>query len=82
VAMRFGTIPIRETEKGGGSAFTVAELGEKLPNHFHTIKMIGWELGDWMCTLEGIDNQKVANTEADARATMLIYLLENKLVTL
>jgi hypothetical protein len=59
------------------SAFTTAELGERLPTHFHTTKTEGWEFGDSMCTLEGVEHQEVADTEADARAKMLVYLLEN-----
>ncbi len=57
------------------SAFTVAELGE----------LIGWghlsgknELGKWECWCK--DYSLTADTEADARAKMLIYLLEQKLV--
>jgi len=70
------------------SAFTVAELGEMLPNTIY--------LNDEGCGLEITHHLEVvyrsyslgkrritreASTEADARAKMLIYLLENKLIT-
>ena len=68
------------------SAFTVAELGEMLPDNFHTyrkggdkqywcgmdIKLYYIKDSDWW-------NHEEAPTEADARAKMLIYLLENNL---
>lgn len=68
------------------SAFTVAELGEMLERRkekyqthsFVTIK------DDWVCYIEFEDgryHKEYAETEADARAKMLIYLLENKLIT-
>lgn len=74
------------------SAFTVAELGEMLPARislkndrftveFQTIKFPNkWVSGYWM--VEGLTWQfaKEADTEANARAEVLIYLLENKLI--
>lgn len=66
------------------SAFTVGELGEKLPdwcasfNHKQSEK-----IRKWRCEA---DSEQIcltiqfADTEANARAKMLIYLLENKLI--
>ena len=71
------------------SAFTVAELGEILPKGYFSSKQ-----GDnWVCNPSlnksfGIvmnNRERIqffADTEADARAKMLVYLLENKLITL
>lgn len=61
------------------SAFTVAELGKMLP------------VTSWSCStlvsgksfcfyLDPALNRFIEDTEADARAKMLIYLIENKLV--
>lgn len=76
------------------SAFTVAELGEMLPYEF-TKENILWEL--YFCkdstnlfacvyrnkaTGAWIHAELNQTTEADARGKMLIYLLENKLITL
>src|SRR5205085_2650671 len=64
------------------SAFTVAELGDMLPDEVATNKYTEPDLktffcklhveGDWQKYIEIIE----ADTEADARAQMLIYLLE------
>lgn len=64
---------------------TVAELGEKLPKKWHTIKI---DRARWIGGLDPMDNEMrekyrdygavEAQTEADARAKMLIRLLENK----
>ena len=74
------------------SAFTVAELGEMLPDGIFTDK--GNVTKEWMACVarfsefnrkkdnENVDVFFVEETEADARAKMLIYLLENKLINL
>lgn len=80
------------------SAFTVAELGEMLPFSIKFQKHICYltceknipDYGGWICKYESSDIIRpteateifTANTEADARAKMLIYLMENKLITL
>lgn len=72
------------------SAFTVAELGEMLKT-FHSDldnKKYDWSAGQvkfgksiWKTWIAGFKNEMFeADTEADARAKMLIYLLENKLI--
>lgn len=60
------------------SAYTVAELGEMLPKQYRS-----WKSGDdkeWICDTWASTVQR-AETEADARAKMLIYLVENNLIT-
>jgi hypothetical protein len=65
------------------SAFTAGELGEMLPIWFHSRKR---ENDDWVCRVMEVRTNKnhhsFGKTEADARAKMLIYLLENKLMEL
>lgn len=63
------------------SAFTVGELGEKLPNYICSYR----DRNTWFCNpkFERFTKTKlgtIADTEADARAKMYCYLLENKLV--
>lgn len=61
------------------SAFTVSELGEMLPEGTTTRK--GWGIDtDYVMFNNEADKICSACTEADARAKMLIYLLENKLI--
>ena len=66
-------------------AFTTAELGEMLPAKIATHK-IDSENQYYCCfdnsasPITGISIME--KTEADARAKMLIYLLENKLITI
>lgn len=61
------------------SAFTVAELGEMLP-----IITASWKggLGKWTCEVppQMECHVEYAETEADARAKMLIYLAEKGLI--
>jgi hypothetical protein len=63
-------------------AYTVAELGEMLPKGYVSYRSPNGVDG-WFCWVEpdGKTRQQ-APTEADARGKMLIYLLENKLITL
>jgi hypothetical protein len=60
------------------AAFTVAELGEMLPDWFDSGRR---QEGDWMCRVfvkcNDITHQAFSETEANARAKMLIYLIEN-----
>ncbi len=68
------------------SAFTVAELGEMLPAKHQQIKLYRRHLGEWVCRWDyGTSptgcHMETSNTEANARAKMLIYLLENELIT-
>jgi hypothetical protein len=70
------------------AAFTVAELGEMLPPILHLNGPFGWssfksDAGEWLCKAEYYASaDQEAESEADARAKMLIYLLENKLITI
>jgi hypothetical protein len=61
-------------------AFTIAELGEMLPPAFSSSRGAD---NRWMCVNEMKSNSedgriRFADTEADARAKMLIYLFENR----
>lgn len=61
------------------SAFTVAELGEILPGWVNTVRTGKRGKKDyWQCWQVDSKNIK-ADTEANARAKMKIYLLENNL---
>jgi hypothetical protein len=70
----------KRTDREVIAAFTVAELGEMFPQNFGTrYDGQGWSVYDGNGKyVAGMS----ADTEADARATMLIYLIENKLITL
>ena len=67
------------------SAYTVAELGEMLPVSDCIIEEMV-EDKEWYVKIEDgrstdiKTHQEVADTEADARAMMLIYLAENNLI--
>lgn len=76
-------------EKNEYSAFTVAELGELLPSPLNTEKETYYLFYHQALThnvyYKSIDGnelpaQIIEETEAEARARMLIYLLENKLI--
>jgi hypothetical protein len=72
------------------SAFTVAELGEMLPVYSDSERMNdkGQRMNKgaiWFCANDDFHQEvkhQYADTEADARAKMLIYLIENKIITL
>lgn len=69
------------------SAFTVAELGEMLPRRIKTIKLKSKTKGEiWVCDNWRRKKQERtsfnAKTEADAKAKMLIYLIEHNLMKL
>jgi hypothetical protein len=74
---------IQDTNPHRYSSFTVAELGEMLPKFFISGKEeIG---GPYFCNDDSVLSKitgilTTADTEADARGKMLIYLLENKLI--
>ena len=88
-----GRIEQSGSECGWAPAFTVAELGEMLPKCYITEHRLngGWEcLQNAISTVEGRGLKEqyptnpismFATTEADARAKMLIYLLESKLIS-
>ena len=64
------------------SAFTSSELGELLPKFSELFKR---DKEDWICIVRPITtvmtHHSFSPTEADARAKMLIYLLETKEIT-
>ena len=66
------------------SAFTVAELGEMLPDWSSGAKGGGKWGYNFICggKFSQLDDDIEENTEADARAKTLIYLFENKLIKL
>ncbi len=64
------------------SAFTVAELGEMLPYTALGAYLMVFKGNDDFSCAYGYEKTIHAKTEADARAKMLIYLIENNLITL
>lgn len=67
------------------AAFTVAELGELLPNLTTSWKQIETSDGDigWRCHYDDKEvKTTIADTEAESRGKMLVYLLENNLINL
>jgi len=65
-------------------AYTVAELGVMLPSETHTQRTGSEdsEYDNWEWVDDGNGNANgLYNTEVEARAAMLIYLLENNLTT-
>ena len=75
----------RSIEGWGGpefAAFTVAELGVMLPANAWSNKdnVKGWKATEAFYDDRRIHDER-AETEADARAKMLIHLIEQKLVT-
>lgn len=90
--VKWNEADLRRLHETSYAAFTTAELGEMLPEgygYFLRIRdtNVGLRRMDLaMCELNGSSTVKkylhscVADTEADARAKMLIYLLENNLI--
>ena len=79
------TNTISYSKKEHISAYTVAELGEMLPLGYYTTRLFTDDnkKEEWIAILLPNSEYKGtgfrADTEADARAKMLIYLKENKL---
>lgn len=76
---------INSPDQKYASAFTVAELGEMLPTGIWSGKQNDEKIVCWNQTFQKTLDEDIefyGDTEADARAKMLIYLLENKLITL
>jgi hypothetical protein len=58
------------------AAFTAAELGEMLPNTEDCISRREPNDEEWRC------GNQIEGTEANARAALLTYLIENGLITI
>ena len=63
-------------EKEKFSAFTVAEHGIALPRNIHSYRDTDFKTEFWVCE-QRFKNREFADTEANARAKMRIYLIEN-----
>lgn len=59
-------------------AFTVAEFGEMLPDMFYGSSHDEQHIRKYVTAFDGHSESEAS--EADARAKMLIYLIENKLI--
>lgn len=75
----------KETEVNTASAFTVAELGLMLPCAFDTMRSTEFVWKEGWKPYDNEDNlpfgyETYFNTEAEARASILIYVIENKLI--
>jgi hypothetical protein len=78
--------------QGSIAAFTATELGEMLPwgieggnPPYTTLKILKLQNRGWIVLYKnkgGVLHQDGADTEADARAKMLIYLVENGMLSL
>ena len=82
-----GLSPSESNKHNNYSAFTVAELGDMLPEIItdHCCVEMGKYRGKWVIRYSKIDNELGGirfdeDTESNARAKMLIYLLENELL--
>lgn len=64
------------------SAFSLSELGEMLPPGRKSWRYSDFDEEDGKYLCEQVGHSEQAHTEADARAKVLIYLLENNLITL
>lgn len=65
------------------SAFTVAELGEMLPaRHIDTMKLEGEWFARYVEVTHNFYQSEFSTTEADARAKLVIFLIEANLITL
>lgn len=68
---------VREFGGAAYAAFTVAELGEMVPRKFYT----RFDGQGWIGEVDGkFVLGTASDTEADARAKMLIYLLEHHIL--
>lgn len=78
-----GDFPGAGTQEEDYSAFTVAELGEMLPRGAFSVFNISSNRWDCEYQAPTIIRPRIwdkGNTEADARAKMLVYLIEQGLV--